>query len=278
MSAASLVAELRARAAQGPLVVVGVGSGLTARGAAQGGADLVACYSTACYRVAGLPSALAFLPYGDANERTLAVLPEVVAACDRPVVAGLGAHDPRRPLAPLIDAAVERGASGVTNEPFVGIYEGDLRAQLEAVGLGFAREVALIEAAAGRDLLALGWAWTPEEARRMAAAGAHLVGAMLGVTAGGAAGSEPGRQLEEGIEALETMTAAARGERPDALVLIHGGPLNDPESVARALERTGADGYLAGSTVERIPTVQAIAQAVAAFKEASASLTTTRRR
>ncbi len=91
---------------------------------------------------------------------------------------------------------------------------------------------------------------------------------MLGVTAGGSAGSEPARQLEEGIEALAAMTAAARETSPGALVLVHGGPLNDPESVALALERTGADGYVAGSTVERVPAVRAIAEAVAAFKEA----------
>lgn len=272
MSAASLVADLRARAAEAPLLVVGVGSGLTARGAAEGGADLLACYSTACYRVAGLPSALAFLPYDDANERALAALPEVVAAVSgRPVLVGLGAHDPRRRLGRLIEAAAERGAAGVTNEPFIGIYEGDLRAQLEAAGLGFSREVELVEAAVARGLLALGWAWTPEEAGRMAEAGAHLVGAMLGVTAGGSAGSEPARQLEEGIEALAAMVEAVRATRPDALVLIHGGPLNAPDAVAQALERTGADGYVAGSTVERVPAIRAIAEAVATFREAAAS-------
>jgi predicted TIM-barrel enzyme len=105
----------------------------------------------------------------------------------------------------------------------------------------------------------------------MAEAGAHLVGAMLGVTAGGSAGSEPARQLEEGIEALAAMVEAVRATRPDALVLIHGGPLNAPDAVAQALERTGADGYVAGSTVERVPAIRAIAEAVATFREAAAS-------
>jgi predicted TIM-barrel enzyme len=268
VTADELVADLRSRASSGPLVVVGVGSGLTARGACEGGADLLACYSTATHRVAGLPSALAFLPYGDANEHTLHALPEVVAASTRPVIAGLGAHDPRRQLDRLVGQAAELGAAGVTNEPFVGMYEGDLRAQLEAAGLGFEREVALVEAAVQNGLDALGWAWNAEEARRMAAAGAQLVGAMLGVTAGGAAGSEPSTGLEAGIEGLSAMVEAARSERQDVICLIHGGPLNDPKSVALALARTGADGYVAGSTAERVPAVRGIAEAVRAFKQA----------
>ncbi|MCC6222108.1 MAG: phosphoenolpyruvate hydrolase family protein [Thermoleophilia bacterium] len=268
MSADALVAELHERAAAGPLVVVGVGSGLSARGACEGGADLLACYSTATHRVAGLPSALAFLPYGDANEHTLHVLPEVVAGSTRPVIAGFGAHDPRRRLDGLVGQAAELGAAGVTNEPFIGMYQGDLRAQLEAAGLGFEREVALVEAAVGRGLAALGWAWNAAEARRMAAAGAPIVGAMLGVTAGGAAGSEPATSLDAGIELLAGIIAAARAEQPGVLCLIHGGPLNEPGPVAQALARTGAEGYVAGSTAERVPAIKGIAEAVRAFKQA----------
>lgn len=271
MSTAELVRELRARARRGPLVVVGVGSGLTARGASEGGADLLACYSTACHRIMGLPTALAFLPYGDANEQTLAALPEVVAAASRPVLAGFGAHDPRRSLARLVEQAAGLGAAGVTNEPFVGMYEGDLRAQLEAAGLGFAREVALIEAAVDADLVGFGWAWSPDDARRLAAVGAQVVGAMLGVTAGGAAGSQPASPLDAAIGVLDGIVRAVRDESPETLVLLHGGALNDPASVAAALAATGADGYVGGSTIERVPVVAAVAGAVAAFKQTQRS-------
>lgn len=217
----------------GTLLIAGVGNGLTARGAAAGGADMLACYSAACYRTMGLPSALAFLPYDDANTQTRDRLPEVLAAAgDRPVLAGVGAHDPRRPPAQLLDEIAQLGAAGVTNEPFIGMYQGDLHRQLESAGLGYDREVALIEAAADRGLGTLGWAWTPDEARRMAGAGAQLVGAMLGVSAGADLGSEPAHDLRAGIRALTDMVTAARAENPTTTVVIHGGPLNDPHSVA----------------------------------------------
>ncbi len=38
-------------------------------------------------------------------------------------------------------------------------------------------------------------------------------------------------------------------------VLAHGGPFNDASSVALALERTLAEGYVTGSTAERMPIV-----------------------
>lgn len=266
-------AVLRRWAESTPLVAAGVGSGLTARGAVEGGADLLACYGTACYRVMGLPSALSFLPYADVNELVVDTLPQVVAAAtDRPVLAGVGAHDPRRDLRRLVERVASLGAAGVTNEPFIGMYEGDLRGQLEAAGLGFDREVALVETAAGMGLLTLGWAWTPDEARRMVQAGTPVVGAMLGVSAGGELGSRPAHDMRSGIDVLSAIVRAARSEDAEVLVLLHGGPLNAPDAVAEAVRATGAHGYVAGSTAERTPAVAGIAGAVAAFKGATAAL------
>lgn len=258
--------DLLDRARGDGLLVAGVGSGLTAKGAAEGGADLLACYATACHRVMGLPSTLSFLPYADANDVTLRALPDVVAASDVPVIAGVGAHDPRIDLSRLIDDATARGAVGVTNEPFIGMYTGDLRTQLEAAGLGYDRELALIRLAGEAGLLTLGWAWSADDARRMSQVGASMIGAMLGVSAGGSMGSSPAYALDDGIALLTEIVAAARLENPEAVVLLHGGPLHDPASVAKALRATDANGYVAGSTVERGPAVRGIAQAAREFR------------
>jgi predicted TIM-barrel enzyme len=130
-------------------------------------------------------------PYDDANALTFSPAPEVLAvAGDVPVLLGLGAHDTRVPIGQLLDRTEVLGAAGVTNEPFIGIYGHELRTQLNAAGLGLAREVALIKQAVTRGLLALGWVFSVEEARVMAEAGAQLIGAMIGITAGGPAGRE----------------------------------------------------------------------------------------
>jgi predicted TIM-barrel enzyme len=257
-----IMERLRARrAAGGAIVLAGVGSGITASAAVAGGADLLATYGTAAYRMLGVPTALAFLPYDDANVLTLDLLPPIVErAGEIPVIAGLGAHDPRRSLEWLVEAAAEQGASGVTNEPFVGIYGQALRAELEAAGYGFGREVSLLEAAGEAGLLTLGWAFDDEEARRLVGAGVDVVGAMAGIT--GSAGS-----AEDDIRRLGAMVAAARRDRADALVVIHGGPLGDPATVGTALLETGADGYATGSSAERTPVFAAVRDAVRAFRE-----------
>ena len=248
------------RASGGAILLAGVGSGITAAAAVAGGTDLLATYGTAAYRILGVPTALAFLPYDDANALTLELLPPIVERAGTvPVIAGLGAHDPRRSVRWLVEAAAEEGASGITNEPFVAIYGPALRGELEAAGYGFGREVALLEAAVHEGLLTLGWAFDDEEVRRLIGAGVDVVGAMAGIT--GNAGS-----TDDDIERLGAMVGAARRERSDALVLIHGGPLGDPATVGAALLETGADGYATGSSAERTPVFAAVRDAVRAFR------------
>ena len=131
-----------------PVIMAGVGSGLTAAGAAKGGAHLIAAYSTAVYRCRGLPSVLSFLPYDNANDLTFSVAADVVAqagAC--PVILGLGVHDPRASVDGLLDRVEALGAAGVMNEPFVGMYSAEIRADLDEAGFGFRREMALVERA-----------------------------------------------------------------------------------------------------------------------------------
>lgn len=262
-------AERLRKAAGGdqPFIVAGVGSGITAKGAAAGGADVLAVYNTAVYRILGLPTALAFLPYDDCNALTLDAAPQVLAqAGTTPVLLGFGVHDPRRKIDELLDHVQRLGAAGVTAEPFIGIYSADIKAQLEAAGLGFSREVALVEAAARRGMLVLGWAFTSDEARQMAEAGAQLVGAMVGVTAGGGAGGAAVTSREQAYDEISAMVQAAKSVNPACLVLGHGGPLNDRDSVAEALAHTGMDGYVTGSTGERVPVEKAVAEAIRGFK------------
>jgi predicted TIM-barrel enzyme len=258
------LAGLHRRVADGGAVIVaGVGSGLTAAGAAAGGADLIATYSTAIYRILGVPTALAFMPYDDTNAVTLDLLPIVVGRAGAvPVIAGLGAHDPRRSIDRLVGAAIDGGAAGLTNEPFVGIYTPEMRADLDAAGYGFGREVAMLAEARRRGMTTLGWAFDEEEVRTLIGVGVDVIGAMAGITAGGTAGDARAAAFER----FAAMTAAARGADASAIVVLHGGPLADPATVGQALAYTGADGYATGSSAERTPVLGAVRDAVSAFR------------
>lgn len=235
---------------------------MTAEGAARGGAHLIAAYSTAVYRCRGLPSVLSFLPYDNANDLTLAVAGDVVArAGERPVILGLGAHDPRRPPGALIDRVEEYGAAGLMNEPFVGMYPAEIRADLEKAGFGFPREVDLIERAAARNLLAFAWAFSANEARIFVRSGAHVIGAMLGPSRRDAAG------LEEALSAANAIAEAALAINPDVIVLGHGGPLTALHAVRSFLMRSRCHGYASGSSVEGEPVIEAVAKTLHDFAQ-----------
>ncbi|PIR18386.1 MAG: hypothetical protein COV48_07565, partial [Elusimicrobia bacterium CG11_big_fil_rev_8_21_14_0_20_64_6] len=66
------VARLRAERDAGRAVYDALcGSGITAKFAARGGADLVTTFNLAYYRMQGLSSMAGYLPIGDANAITL---------------------------------------------------------------------------------------------------------------------------------------------------------------------------------------------------------------
>lgn len=249
------------------IIMAGVGSGLTAKGAREGGADLLATYNTAVYRIEGLSTALAFLPYDNCNELAFRVLPQVLAAAgDIPVMLGLGAHDPREDLQRLVYRAKEMGAAGITNEPFIGMYEGDLRRQLEAANLGFSREVELIRVAAESGMLTLAYVFTENEAIEMAYAGADFLGVMVGgVTSGGSAGGVETISLDDAVQVTNRVAEALKNAGKACPIMIHGGPLNDVGPVRQVLEETAAAGYITGSTGERVPAVEAVREKIAAF-------------
>ena len=266
---AEVVERLRSQVQAGKSILMfGAGIGLTARCAELGGADLIGIYTTAFYRMQGKPSLLAWLPYSDANahvaEKAEEILPVVK---ETPCIVGIGAHDPNRNLESFMEKMLDMGFSGVTNEPFVGLYGPVFAAQLEAAGIGFSREVDLIALAHRKNIFAVAWAFTPDEARRMAEAGADVVGAIVGVTAGGLTGAKKTVSLEEATEQVQAMCLAAKQVKPDIMVLTHGGPFKNPETAEYSIKHSDAIGYAAGSSGDRMPTEQGVIETTKGYKK-----------
>ena len=251
-----------------PLLMFGAGIGLTAKCAELGGADLIAVYSTAIYRMKGQHTLMAFLPYSNANEHVATMAKEILPAVrETPCIVGIGAHDPSLDMDSFLDRMLNLGFSGVTNEPFAGIYGPAFAAQLEEAGLGFSREVELIAVAHKKDIFTFGWAFNPEEARRMAEAGADVVGALVGVTAGGLSGSAASQTLEAATEMVRAICRAAREINPEVMIFTHGEPFKDPASAQYSIVNSDAVGYAAGSSGERIPTEKAVIEVTRSYKE-----------
>jgi predicted TIM-barrel enzyme len=261
--------RLRAQVEAGkPIIGSGAGTGLSAKCAEAGGADLIIIYNSGRYRMAGRGSLAGLLPYGDANAIVVEMAGEVLPIVrDTPVLAGVCGTDPFRLMPVFLRRLHELGFSGVQNFPTVGLIDGVFRQNLEETGMGYALEVEMIREAHGLGLLTAPYVFTPEDARAMAEAGADVLVPHMGLTTGGAIGAETAKTLDECVELVQAMRDAAAEVDPDVLVLCHGGPIAEPEDAAYVLDRTeGVIGFFGASSMERLPTETAMTENMRRFK------------
>jgi predicted TIM-barrel enzyme len=102
----------------------------------------------------------------------------------------------------------------------------------------------------------------------MAEAGADVLVCHLGLTTGGAIGAETRRSLDECVTLVNEWAGAARSVRDDIVVLIHGGPIAEPQDAQYVLSRTkGTHGFYGASSLERLPVEQAITERTRAFTQ-----------
>ncbi|MFB9262721.1 phosphoenolpyruvate hydrolase family protein [Bradyrhizobium erythrophlei] len=250
------------------ILVVGAGNGLVARCAEDAGADIIVVYNSGYFRLNGHPSMLGNLPIGNANEIMLELGGRSVIPVTRdvPVVGGVYGVDPTRDMGLLFEDMRRAGFSGVINFPTVGRIDGQYRRDLEAAGLGFAREVEMIRRARAEDMLTMSYVYTPEDAVRMVEAGCDLIVGHCGLTAGGDVGSTNAMALEKAFNVLNGIFDAVRKVNPNVVLLSHGGPLSSMADAELANLKTGAVGFVAASSIERIPIEQALKDACRGFK------------
>src|SRR6476660_4646488 len=167
MTRAEALARLRAQVDAGkPIIGAGAGTGLSAKCAEAGGADLIIIYNSGRYRMAGRGSLAGLMPYGDANASVLEMAAEVLPVVrDTPVLAGVCGTDPFRLMDRFLRQIEEAGFAGVQNFPTVGLIDGIFRANLEETGMSYGLEVEMISLAAERGLLTAPYVFDVGEAR-----------------------------------------------------------------------------------------------------------------
>jgi predicted TIM-barrel enzyme len=251
-----------------PIVGCGAGTGLSAKCAEAGAADLIIIYNSGRYRMAGRGSLAGLLPYGDANGIVVEMAAEVLPVVKRtPVLAGVCGTDPFRLMPVFLKQVKEMGFTGVQNFPTVGLFDGNFRANLEATGMGYDKEVEMVRLAHEMDLLTTPYAFTPEEAAAMAGAGCDMLVAHVGLTTGGSIGAGVALTLDQAIGRVMAMADAGRKVRSDLIIICHGGPFDEPEAVGQALKKMpGIAGFFGASSIERLPTERAITAQVRDFK------------
>jgi predicted TIM-barrel enzyme len=133
--------------------------------------------------------------------------------------------------------------------------------------MGYDLEVEMIARAHDLDMLTCPYVFNEDEAKAMANAGADLLIAHMGLTTKGTIGARTALSLDQSVERIQAIRAAAVSVRSDILVLCHGGPIAEPEDVEYILSRTrGVCGFFGASSIERLPTERAITEQVRNFK------------
>lgn len=247
-----------------PILGAGCSTGLVAKCAEIGGADLIIAYSTGRSRHLGLPTT----QIGHSNPITLSMYDELSNVVDNtPIIGGIEAVDlTYRRLPKLLKAFREAGFDGLINFPTVGNNAEFIRTRTH-VGQGFDREVEMIRLAREQDYFTMAYVWNIEQARQMAAVGVDVQVPHAGWTIGGMTGAgKAALGLEAGAEAVQKMIDVTKRENPECICLAHGGPFAGPEDTVYLYEHTDALGFVGASSIERIPIEKAVTDVVVAFK------------
>lgn len=267
---AEIVKRLKDQVKAGkPIVGCGAGTGISAKFAEAGGADIIIIYNSGRYRMAGRGSLAGLMPYGDANGIVVEMAAEVLPVVrNTPVLAGVCGTDPFRLMPLFLKQLKEIGFSGVQNFPTVGLIDGDFRLNLEATGMGYDKEVECIRLAHEIDLFTSPYVFDPDQAKAMAKAGADQLVAHVGLTTSGSIGAGVALTLDEAIGKVMAIAEAGHSVRKDILVICHGGPFDEPDQVGVALKQMpGIAGFFGASSIERLPTERAIRGQVESFKQ-----------
>jgi predicted TIM-barrel enzyme len=251
-----------------PIIGGGAGTGLSARAEEAGGIDLIIIYNSGRYRMAGRGSAAGLLAYGNANEIVKEMAYEVLPVVRHtPVLAGVNGTDPFVLMPQFLTELKAMGFSGVQNFPTIGLFDGTMRQSFEETGMGFGLEVEMITIAHALDLFTTPYVFNPDEAIAMTKAGADIIVAHMGVTTGGDIGATSAKSLEDCVDEINAISAAALKTRKDVIVLCHGGPISMPTDAAYVLANSDVcHGFYGASSAERLPAEIAIRDQIKAFK------------
>ncbi len=270
MNRSLILQRLRQKIASGlPIVGGGAGTGLSAKCEEAGGIDLIVIYNSGRFRMAGRGSLAGLMPYGSANQIVREMAHEVLTVVKHtPVLAGVCATDPFMLRERFLVELKEMGFAGIQNFPTVGLIDGVFRANLEETGMGFDAEIDCIAAAHRLDLLTTPYAFDPLQAAALTRVGADIIVAHMGLTTSGTIGAQTSLTLDECVNRVSQIAAAAKNERSDVIVLCHGGPIAQPHDAKYILDRVSSiEGFYGASSMERLPTETALTQQVREFVE-----------
>lgn len=251
------------------IIGVAIGAGITAKYAVRGGADLIFVLSSGKFRQMGVESLGAYLPFANSNAMVMEIgLREVKPLVrDIPVIFGLNATDPLIELERYIEKIKVAGFDGINNYPTIGLVDGQYREYMEEHEITFQKEVEAMRIAHQKGLFTVAFVFDEVQTRAMLDVEVDVLCVHLGLTAGGVLGAKKVLSLENAQKRAKELFEVCDRERANALKMVYGGPIQTPIDVQYMHQHTQMDGYIGGSSFERIPSEKVITNITHAFKQ-----------
>ena len=250
------------------------GSGQVTSAAAKSEADILFVLNAGFYRSGmGTGSLASFMPYGNANDQTETILKQYVLPHSPkvPIVAGVMASDPTVDLQVRLERLKELGVQGIANWPSLGASDARFREAIEAEEFTVADEAAMLAKARGLGLYSFGFAYTADDARIFARSGVDAVVVVLGLTKAFTDIYERRDQVQHNLKQLNHILDVVRKERAGLKCLVIGDALSTPEDIEQLRRQAAIDGFVGGSTFDRLPVESIISTTIRRFKGAFAS-------
>ncbi len=247
-----------------------IGSGNTALAAERGGAAFLLAISAGRLRNMGAPSIACMLPIFDARTLTDGFArEELLAQCGVPILLGVNVWGPRFDPVAEADSIRHAGFAGAVNFPSCMHFSRPMQQILARAGRGIEIEVEQLRAAQDAGLTSMFYCATRTQARLAADAGLDHICLNLGWNVGGALGHRRRATIEEVATVAREIGRLVKRINPDTRFLLEGGPIATAEDLGRILALAPIDGYVGGSTFDRMPLEVSVADQVDAFRQAS---------
>lgn len=244
-----------------------IGSGMTARAAERAGADFVLALNAGRFRAMGGSSPASVLPIRDSNAFVASFgRSEILRSTSLPVFFGACTFDPRLTLDTFLDDLHRWGFSGVTNFPSVIHLDENRRSVLEDCGLGYAREVELLVKARARGLMTIAYTRTQAEARRMVEAGVEAISMNFNLNPAETGLSSSSIGLAELAARTRDIARTVHAIDRNVVCLLGGGPITRPEELMDVCRETGTQGFIGGSSLDRVPLEMSVLEMTSGFK------------
>lgn len=252
------------------LIGAAIGSGTTALAAERGGADFLLAINAGRLRNMGAPSIACMLPIFDAGPLTTDFAQrELLPLCKVPVLLGINVWEENCQPELIAREVHQAGFAGAVNFPSCMHYSHPMQQLLSRAGRGIEKEVEVLRAAQDRGLTSMFYCATRTQARLAADAGLDLVCLNLGWNVGGAMGHRTRRSIEEVATAAREIGRLIKRIHPQVRFLLEGGPIVTAEDLGRIANMAPVDGYVGGSTIERLPLEASVANQIDAYRQAS---------